>query len=190
LLNRKGQQGNVYQAHQRGRWDPRSPAYGRFWIDIPDGERERRTVSLGLCATQWVARLRLREYIERAGVNPKRAFHQNLAPGRTFRQQAEWWMDSLRASTEATETRDNLWMATLLGPMDSPECCRRTIVERGEWCLAPIRGDPVRSRARTENDRQRGYCSEVRCRFSGRRGRRPTPPTCLKPRIHPTTLGH
>jgi hypothetical protein len=97
LLNRKGQQGNVYQAHQRGKWDPRSPAYGRFWIDVPGGERQRRTVSLGPCATQWVARLRLREYIERAGVNPKRAFHQNPAPGTTFRQQAEWWMESLSA---------------------------------------------------------------------------------------------
>jgi integrase len=97
LLNRKGQQGNVYQAHQRGKWDPRSPAYGRFWIDVPGGERQRRTVSLGPCATQWVARLRLREYIGRAGVNPKRAFHQNPAPGTTFRQQAEWWMESLSA---------------------------------------------------------------------------------------------
>jgi hypothetical protein len=71
LCKRRGQQGNVYQAHQHGRWNPRSTAYGRFWIDIPDGERERRTVSLGLCATQWVARLRLREYIERAGISSK-----------------------------------------------------------------------------------------------------------------------
>jgi hypothetical protein len=72
LLSRKGQQGNVYQAHQRGKWDPRSPAYGRFWIDVPGGERQRRTVSLGPCATQWVARLRLREYIERAGGGRRR----------------------------------------------------------------------------------------------------------------------
>jgi hypothetical protein len=71
LFKRRGQQGNVYQAHQHGKWNPRSSAYGRFWIDIPDGERERRTVSLGLCATQWVARLRLREHIERAGVSSR-----------------------------------------------------------------------------------------------------------------------
>ena len=97
---------------------------------------------------------------------------------------------SLRASTEATETSDNLWMATLPGPMDSPEPCRRTIVERGEWCPAPICGDPVRSRARTENDRQRGDGGEAGRGVRGRRGRRPTPPSCMEPRIHPTALGH
>jgi hypothetical protein len=95
VLNRTGQQGNVYQAHQQGKWNPRSSAYGRFWIDALGGERRRKTVSLGLCATQWVARLRLREYIERAGVCSKRRFHQTPVPATTFRQQAEWWMESL-----------------------------------------------------------------------------------------------
>src|SRR2546430_10461072 len=41
VLNRTGQQGNVYQAHQRGKWNPRSSAYGRFWVDVPSGERKR-----------------------------------------------------------------------------------------------------------------------------------------------------
>ena len=95
MLNRTGQQGNVYQAHQQGKWNPQSSAYGRFCVDVPCGERNRRTVSLGLCATQWVARLRLREYIERAGVCSKRRFQQIPVPGTTFRQQAEWWMESL-----------------------------------------------------------------------------------------------
>jgi integrase len=85
----------VYQAHQHGKWNPRSSAYGRFWIDVADGERKRRTVSLGLCATQWVARLRLREYIERADLSCKHTFHQNSVPGTTLRQQAEWWMESV-----------------------------------------------------------------------------------------------
>src|ERR1700676_4365724 len=97
---------------------------------------------------------------------------------------------SLRASTEATETCDNLCMATLLGPVDSSEPCRRNIVERGEWCPAPIRGDPVRSRARPENDRQRGDGGEAGRGVRGGRGRRPTPPSCMEPRIHPTALGH
>jgi hypothetical protein len=59
LFKRRGQQGNVYQAHQHGKWNPRSSAYGRFWIDIPDGERERRIElqnvierSLILCETE------------------------------------------------------------------------------------------------------------------------------------------
>src|ERR1700720_1864357 len=110
LLKRRGQQGNVYQAHQHGKWNPRSSAYGRFWIDVPDGERARKTVSLGLCATQWVARLRLREYIERAGVSSKHTFHQIPLPGTTVRQQAEWWMESL-----STRRRRPLKPATVYG---------------------------------------------------------------------------
>jgi integrase len=110
VLNRTGQQGNVYQAHQHGKWNPRSSAYGRFWVDVPSGERKRRTVSLGLCATQWVARLRLREYIERAGVCSKRRSHQIPVPGTKFRQQAEWWMESL-----STRRRRPLKPATVYG---------------------------------------------------------------------------
>src|SRR6267154_2890289 len=52
VLNRTGQQGNVYQAHQQGKWNPQSSAYGRFWVDVPSGERKRRTVSLGLCCSE------------------------------------------------------------------------------------------------------------------------------------------
>src|SRR3984893_19057700 len=111
LLNITGQQDNVYQAHQQGKWNPRSSAYGRFWIDVPSGERKRRTVSLGLCATQWVARLRLRGYIERAGVCSKHRFHQIPVPGATFRQQAEWWMESLSTRRRTAETRHDLWMS-------------------------------------------------------------------------------
>ncbi len=95
LLNRKGQRGNVYQAHYLEKWNPQAPAYGRFWIDVQSGERGRRTVSLGRCATQSVARLRLREYIERAGINATSTFGQVPVPGTTFRQQAERWIDSV-----------------------------------------------------------------------------------------------
>jgi len=85
----------VYQPHHLDKWNPRTPAYGRFWMDVQGGERKRRTVSLGRCATQWVARLRLREYIERAGINAKNAFGQVPVPGTTFRQQAERWIESV-----------------------------------------------------------------------------------------------
>ncbi len=30
----------MYQAHQLGKRNPRSSAYGRFWIDVPEGERD------------------------------------------------------------------------------------------------------------------------------------------------------
>src|ERR1700674_3426967 len=95
LLNRKGQRGNVYQPHYLEKWNPHAPAFGRFWIDVQGGERRRKTVSLGRCATQSVARLRLREYIERAGVSSKHTFREIPVPGTTFRRQAEWWMESL-----------------------------------------------------------------------------------------------
>ena len=107
---RTGQRGNVYQPHHLDKWNPRTPAYGRFWMDVQGGERKHRTVSLGRCATQWVARLRLREYIERAGVSSKHTFHQIPVPGTTFRQQAEWWMESL-----STRRRRPLRPATLYG---------------------------------------------------------------------------
>ena len=48
FVKHNGTAGNVYQAHHHGKWNPRSSAYGRFWIDVPSGERKRRTVSLGL----------------------------------------------------------------------------------------------------------------------------------------------
>ena len=86
LSKQTGQQGNVYQHRDPGKWNPQAPAYGRFWIGAPDGDRKRRTISLGPCGTQWLARLRLREYIERAGINSKPTFHQNPVPGTTFRQ--------------------------------------------------------------------------------------------------------
>src|SRR6267143_4359095 len=43
VLNRTGQQGNVYQAHQQCKWNPQSSAYGRFGLTSPVGERKRRT---------------------------------------------------------------------------------------------------------------------------------------------------
>ena len=79
-------------------WDATAPAYGKFWQDLPgSSERKRRTISLGVCRTKSVARQRLREFLEREGVNSKEVFHQNTAPGVTFRQQAEWWLVSVKA---------------------------------------------------------------------------------------------
>ena len=127
----------MYQAHQQGKWNPRSSAYGRFWIDIPDGERERRTVSLGLCATQWVARLPLREYIERAGVSSRHTFHQIPIPGTTFRQQAEWWMESL-----STRRRRPLKPATIYGWQ---HCLDRWILPKlGDKLLSEVRNSALR----------------------------------------------
>src|ERR1700693_1697884 len=63
---------------------------------IPSLETERMwTIALGICKTKSSARQRLREYLEREGVNSKEVFHQNTAPAITFRQQADSWIASL-----------------------------------------------------------------------------------------------
>ena len=79
-------------------WDPTALAYGKFWQELPGSpERKRRTISLGVCRSKSIARQRLREYIERAGINSKESFHENTAPATTFHQQAESWIASLPA---------------------------------------------------------------------------------------------
>src|SRR5437899_2345223 len=94
LARRTGQSGTVVQ-HSKT-WDPTAPCYGKFWADVPGSPtRKRQTVALGICKTKSSARQRLREYLDREGVNSKEAFHQNTAPASTFRQQADWWIASL-----------------------------------------------------------------------------------------------
>jgi hypothetical protein len=88
LARRTGQSGTVVQ-HSKT-WDPTAPCYGKFWVDVPGNpSRKRQTVALGICKTKSSARQRLREYLDREGVNSKEVFHQNIAPAITFRQQAD-----------------------------------------------------------------------------------------------------
>jgi integrase len=90
LSRRVGQLGNVFQHCQP--WNPAAPAYGRFWIDTPAG-RKRRTITLGFCRTKTVARCKLREFIDREGINTNVNFAATTTPGTTFRQQATIWLD-------------------------------------------------------------------------------------------------
>jgi hypothetical protein len=100
----------------------RQPCYGRLWIDVAGNpERVRRTVPLGICLT----RQRLRDYIQREGINSREAFDQNTAPATTFRQQAEKWIGSL-----PTRRRKPIKPATVRG-------WRHTL---GRWLL-PLIGD-------------------------------------------------
>jgi integrase len=97
LARRTGQLGNVYQPAQSSKtWAAKAPCYGRYWVDVPGTERQRRTVALGICATKTIARKRLRDYIEQQGVNDASAFHQNTAPATTFAEQAERWLSEIR----------------------------------------------------------------------------------------------
>ena len=54
LSRRSGQQGNVVQKSQP--WDSVALAYGRFWVDTPGVERQRKTIALGTCRTPSVAK--------------------------------------------------------------------------------------------------------------------------------------
>lgn len=96
---------------QRGKpWNPEAPAYGRFWVDVPDEERQRKTISLGVCRTRSIAKQKLREHIESTGINTTEVFTANTTPATTFRSQAEKWIDSL-----ATRRRKPVKPATIVG---------------------------------------------------------------------------
>ncbi len=91
-------------------WDSHTPCYGRFWIDVPGVGRKPKTIPLGKCSTISIARQRLREYLDREGVNSKQQFHENNTPATTFKQQSERWIESL-----ATRTRKPVKPATISG---------------------------------------------------------------------------
>lgn len=83
-------------------WDPAAPAYGRYWFDVPDKQRKRRTVTLGICPTRTVARRKLFEHINREGINSTETFATSTAPAITFRAQAAIWIESLKTPTAET----------------------------------------------------------------------------------------
>ena len=119
-------------------WNPTAPAYGKFWQDLPgSSERKRRTVSLGVCRTQSIARQRLREFLEREGVNSKEAYHQNTAPAVTFRHQADWWISSLQA-----RKRRPVKPATISGWRDALNAW--LLSNLGEKLLADVSNKAVR----------------------------------------------
>ena len=91
-------------------WNSKAPAYGRFWVDVPDAGRRQKTIALGPCTTRTIARQRLREYIEEAGINSKEQFHANTSPAVTLKQQSERWLDYV-----VTRTRKPVKPATIAG---------------------------------------------------------------------------
>jgi integrase len=108
LSRRIGQKGSVFQHSQK--WDPAGKTYGRFWVDVPGRRRQRRTIALGVCRTASIAKQKLREYIETAGINSKQTFISTTAPATTLRLQAEKWIASL-----STRRRKPVKPATIFG---------------------------------------------------------------------------
>lgn len=111
MTRRIGQDGNVFQRGFASAWNPAAPAYGRYWIDVPGcDERKRRVVALGVCPSRSIAKRKLREHIEREGVNSKAYFNTNTAPATTLRAQAAKWIVSL-----STRRRRPVKPATISG---------------------------------------------------------------------------
>ena len=92
LSRRTGQKGNVFQ-HCKP-WNSTAPTYGRFWIDVPGEDRQRKTIPLGVCRTPSIAKAKLREHIESTGINGKQTFRSTTSPATTFREQAEKWIQA------------------------------------------------------------------------------------------------
>jgi integrase len=82
----------VFQHGYPKEWNPEAPAYGRYWKDVPGAKRKREIVPLGVCATRSIARSKLREHIEKEGINTTQTFTSSTAPGRTVQTQGEVWM--------------------------------------------------------------------------------------------------
>jgi len=98
----------VFQQNQIS-WNPAASAYGRFWVDSPEG-RKRRTITLGVCATRTVAKRKIRDYIEDEGINSEATLIATTTPGTTFRDQAKRWIASL-----ATRRRRPVKPAAIFG---------------------------------------------------------------------------
>jgi integrase len=108
LSRRRGQNGNVYQ-HCKP-WNPAAPAYGRYWKDVPGAKRKREVVPLGVCSTLSTARRKLRDHIEKEGINTTQTFISSTAPGTPFRTQARSWILAV-----STRRRKPVKPATIAG---------------------------------------------------------------------------
>jgi len=96
-MRRKWQDGSVFQKGRRQAdgWLPGSPAYLRFWTDVPGRlERRREVVPIGICRTRTIAERKAAEKLEQLGINSARQFHEANART-TFRQQGERWLKSI-----------------------------------------------------------------------------------------------
>jgi hypothetical protein len=121
MSRRVGQNGNVFVKskcklgrcdHQKGLF----PKYGPHWKDQSgQHERLRVVVSLGN-ATQTVAKRNLRDHIRKMQVDSPETFVEVTSPTTTFKKQAQWWLDEMRAGRIVSrKIRTPIKPATLAG---------------------------------------------------------------------------
>jgi integrase len=97
MSRRRGQTGYVWQKQQNGNrtWDSTAAAYGQVWVDVPGKEnRERKFYQFGVCRSKSEAKRKLKEMIERDGINSTVEIAQTIDSA-TFRQQADWWIKAI-----------------------------------------------------------------------------------------------
>ena len=121
MSRRVGQNGNVFvKANCKlGRCNHRKllcPKYGRYWKDQPGQHaRVRVVVSLGN-VTKTVAEQKLRKHIQETRVDSTETFVEVTSPTITFKQQARWWLDEMRAGRLVSRKRRTpIKPATLAG---------------------------------------------------------------------------
>ena len=144
MSRRVGQNGNVFVKSncKLGRCEhPKSlcPKYGRYWKDQPGKhERLRVVVSLGN-VTQTVAERNLRDHIRMTQVDSVETFNGVTSPRTTFRQQAEWWLQEMRAGRIVSrKKREPIKPATLAGYQAAVNWLNETI---GDTTLADIKNE-------------------------------------------------
>jgi integrase len=144
MSRRKGQNGNVFVKsncklgrceHQKGL----CPKYGRYWKDQPGlHERLRVVVSLGN-VTQTVAERNLRDHILKTQVDSPETFVEVISPSITFKEQARWWLDEMRAGRIVSrKKRLPIKPATLAGYQAAVNWLNETI---GNTALADIKNE-------------------------------------------------
>ena len=121
MSRRIGQNGNVFVKPKckNGRCNHKKglcPKYGRYWVDQPgQHERLRKVISLGE-VTQTMAERKLRDYIRETQVDSPETFEEVTSPTTTFKQQAQWWLDEMRAGRIVSRRkRKPIKPATLAG---------------------------------------------------------------------------
>lgn len=144
MSRRIGQNGNVFVKskcklrrcdHQKGL----CPKYGRYWKDQPgQQERLRVVVSLG-SVTQTVAKRNLRDHIRKTQVDSPETFVDVTSPTTTFKKQAEWWLDEMRAGRIVSQKkRKPIKPATLAGYQAAVNWLNEAI---GSTALADIKNE-------------------------------------------------
>ena len=121
MSRRVGQNGNVFVKPncKNGRCNHKKglcPKYGRYWVDQPgQHERLRKVISFGE-ATQTMAERKLRDHIRETQVDSLETFVEINSPATTFKQQAQWWLDEMRAGRIVSrKKRKPIKPATLAG---------------------------------------------------------------------------